>query len=1299
MQHGRRDKNDVFVGNIPFGTTEEQLHEIFSEAGGIVSIRLVLDFETGKPKGFAFVEYEDAATALSAIRNLNGYECNGRLLRVNFSNNSSLGAEQQRGEKAPQQERTVKGVVMQMGLNEVWDIVSNMKQLVEKEPDKAKQMFVSHPQVAEALLHMQVRLSMFKAEDVPSFFKAEEDVSKKKPGAIMLGTGAILPQLVPAPGQFQQPQTNPTLGWGHAVQQPIQTQQFSHRTVVLVSHSHRLHMALHRSKLGPVGGGGSGAKSDGGVAVDLDPLSAFALMGPGTEGPSTSGGTGSGSSERSAGISSGATRGASRRDKEPSASPPASVQPSRESMGWVKPNLLAPPRALGDGSQGNRFKADGVKKRGTPVYEDVVARPEAAEKVTQLEMMKNEGIECLENEVLLVKLQNASCEGLHGKMVPGMLIMTSYKLVIIPHSTQRGANSTRASKGSMANTVADERYLPFGHLPKEYVQVPMTYIDRIERDADRKGAPRADRYFSTDVVATIHCKDARRIRVSFGGNEESEKAMKMLHNLAFLGQEMTNLFALSPNTVKPRAPDPGWHIYDAGKELDRMGVLKPRRNKGASPWRDTQLNAKYELCGSYPAVLVVPASVTDDEIKAVSYFRSEQRVPVLCWGRQADAASIWRSSQPKIGISRAACAEDEHMLASVAACSPARVLPIVDCRPRSTATANFATGYGYESYPDCPLEFAGIGNIHVMRDSLAKLEGLCLGGTAKDQDWMAAVEDTRWLSHVRNVLSSAWTVASKAHTQRSPVLVHCSHGWDRTSQVCSLAQMLLDPYYRTIDGFQVGGRASRAVCLLAHTRKLLEANTTHDMELLLRVLIEKEWLAFGHPFHLRHAYGIPRGVMSGKEDQRSPIFLQFLDCTWQLVMQLPSYFEFNPRFLLCIADHIQSCRFGTFLCDTNKARKENMLEERSDSLWTFLELHRPVFLSQLYTVDTQHELLPPLSSILRHVRLWSDYYLRWSPAPSFMPLPRLLRDSDSSLDTSSRSSDGTKSPAGKTAGQQARNTPAEEGRHPSIPMFRCEFDEMERWMGLCRAGVGNANGNSKSAAGGGVPCGNDDSSMHSTHGFAGAKSEDLAAARKEIIQLKVALAEKEQLLNALVQTNAMEASTPQRAKVGTRKAYTAPSRPSRDRRGNAHARTDQSSTATSRTHGNSPLSAAAAAAAVESAAADDEEEEMAASRPRGLSSTAESREVRRSSMNSELSYEDDRGRCLTGATPDVPYDVPGGSVGRGRGGSVGVGEDHVMRDDAGQGARGWNWDFKPWNGPPSKGRGRNRSSKEPSKPY
>ncbi|CAN0102155.1 unnamed protein product, partial [Phaeothamnion confervicola] len=87
---GRGTKNDVFVGNIPYGTTEEQLHQIFSTVGPVVNIRVVQDSETGKPKGYAFVEYEDAATSLSAIRNLNGQECNGRNLRVNFSNNSGM---------------------------------------------------------------------------------------------------------------------------------------------------------------------------------------------------------------------------------------------------------------------------------------------------------------------------------------------------------------------------------------------------------------------------------------------------------------------------------------------------------------------------------------------------------------------------------------------------------------------------------------------------------------------------------------------------------------------------------------------------------------------------------------------------------------------------------------------------------------------------------------------------------------------------------------------------------------------------------------------------------------------------------------------------------------------------------------------------------------------------------------------------------------------------------------------------------------------------------------------------------
>lgn len=77
----------VFVGNIPYDATEEQLKEICREVGPVISFRLVTDRETGKPKGYGFCEYTDEETALSARRNLQGYEINGRQLRVDFAEN------------------------------------------------------------------------------------------------------------------------------------------------------------------------------------------------------------------------------------------------------------------------------------------------------------------------------------------------------------------------------------------------------------------------------------------------------------------------------------------------------------------------------------------------------------------------------------------------------------------------------------------------------------------------------------------------------------------------------------------------------------------------------------------------------------------------------------------------------------------------------------------------------------------------------------------------------------------------------------------------------------------------------------------------------------------------------------------------------------------------------------------------------------------------------------------------------------------------------------------------------------
>lgn len=64
------------------------------------------------------------------------------------------------------------------------------------------------------------------------------------------------------------------------------------------------------------------------------------------------------------------------------------------------------------------------------------------------------------------------------------------------------------------------------------------------------------------------------------------------------------------------------------------------------------------------------------------------------------------------------------------------------------------------------------------------------------------LESSGWLKHIRSILETGWFIA-KAVSNGTTVVVHCSDGWDRTAQVCSIAAMLLDPFYRTIQGFQV----------------------------------------------------------------------------------------------------------------------------------------------------------------------------------------------------------------------------------------------------------------------------------------------------------------------------------------------------------------------------------------------------------------------------------------------------------------------------------------------------------------
>ncbi len=327
---------------------------------------------------------------------------------------------------------------------------------------------------------------------------------------------------------------------------------------------------------------------------------------------------------------------------------------------------------------------------------------------------------------------------------------------------------------------------------------------------------------------------------------------------------------------------------------------------------------------------------------------------------------------------------------------------IIDARPTVNAVANTAKGAGTENmeyYKEGRKIYLGIDHIHTMRDSLARVvEAL------KDADQLLAsinndlndhisglvvldrqaLRRSGWLRHITAILEGTLIMVKNIHVNSSHVLVHCSDGWDRTSQLSALVQLCLDPFYRTIRGFEI--------------------------------LIEKDWVSFGHKFLDRCGHlSSEKFFLSTTPDQNtgdaaqafltsmqnrfasqhhiketSPIFHQFLESVRQIQRQFPERFEFNERFLRQLYYHLYSCQFGTFLFNSEKERRVGDADgppacERTVSVWDFFNSPAEMALnrSSLYdpslddpsrrTPDADMGVLYPKP---KDVRFWHELYGR-----------------------------------------------------------------------------------------------------------------------------------------------------------------------------------------------------------------------------------------------------------------------------------------------------------------------------------
>ncbi|KAK6460345.1 myotubularin-related dual specificity phosphatase [Scheffersomyces coipomensis] len=575
-----------------------------------------------------------------------------------------------------------------------------------------------------------------------------------------------------------------------------------------------------------------------------------------------------------------------------------------------------------------------------------------------------------------------------------------------------------------------------------------------------------DHYSASHI--RLHCRDFTYYSFDFMNDLiciEVFSKLSFLNTVCKTENDIQTLYAFDyrPNALELNLPVNGWNIYDPIKEYKRLGLVK----EDDKFWRISNLNNDYKFCPSYPNILVVPSTISDNVLKHTAKFRSKQRIPAVVYKHKSGVNGnvIARCSQPLVGLNlQNRSIQDEKLIAEIFKSQererqdqisedddfqgqPQKNL-IVDLRPLTNAMAQHALGAGTENIDNYrgkdPIKnnngngngpansnpgletsslsnggvhqehrlvnkiFCNIDNIHVMRDSLNKLSAILndldkypvSNTTNKTQSayplLQQALTKTQWLHRLSIILQSVDRITKSIHFNNTNVIIHCSDGWDRTSQVSALSQLCLDPYYRTIEGFMV--------------------------------LIEKEWMSFGFKFATRSDHGGCIGAILKKEpkqarldpnesssepapataspntsdsylgssgygstvasflqraathikntaansallsdsdlvengkfnssiytgsNEKSPIFHQFLDCVYQIYRQHPSKFEFNSRFLKRLFYHYYSCQYGSFLCDSERELKEvNKVHDSTVSVWDYFNSRPKEFTNPLYT--------------------------------------------------------------------------------------------------------------------------------------------------------------------------------------------------------------------------------------------------------------------------------------------------------------------------------------------------------------
>ena len=523
---------------------------------------------------------------------------------------------------------------------------------------------------------------------------------------------------------------------------------------------------------------------------------------------------------------------------------------------------------------------------------------------------------------------------------PCKALITQYRIVIIP----------QFSSTNLSESLTSMTYVSL--FPEGYFSLPIHKIATCEKTIDKAN--------TLQYSILISSNDGRDFELIFkiGQNESFYYSLSSL--VQSKQQPTYSTFAVKYNTGATYEED-GWKVYDPEQEYARQGLRNLDTSTSQEPtklFRRTTMNEMYALCNTYPKFLITSAHITDEELKLASAYRTKNRIPSLAYFFYKNNATIWRSSQVKSGITNNRNAYDEKLLSFISQISSGKKLIVYDARPYLAAYANKLKGAGFEdekNYFNTEVKFCDINNIHAARSSLAKIYNML-----KEKDFRvtkkfhSSFESSGWPEFIYGIIKASTEIALSVK-QGYSCLIHCSDGWDRASQLTAFSQMLVDPYYRTIRGYMT--------------------------------LIEKDFLSFGHQFRYRNGYYSKEEV---HEDQNSPIVLQYLDATHQLLVNYPMYFEFNMKFLIFIANNLNSGKYGTFLYNHEKERDEKEARTKTMSIWTDILKNINEYTNPFYEKRTQEEyfFVPLFSS--HKVRMWEEFFMQFTQLETGLSYDRYI---------------------------------------------------------------------------------------------------------------------------------------------------------------------------------------------------------------------------------------------------------------------------------------------------------------------